>query len=530
MNYKYVVVGTGLAAVGAVKALIEKGERPTVLDSGIPLNGSFEFLKEKLNTEEVKKWKQPKDQKDSKTKKKEGFFTIPKKLVFDSEFFLGSPSKNFKIRVKNKLVPPFSRAFGGLSNGWGAASLPPSRHDLHDWPISYEQILKYYEKVIEDLPLSAAKDSLIEDFPILKNDFYSLKLNAQDDWLIKALNKGRNIKKGSYLFGQARLLIDAKNNSAEKVCEFCSLCKSGCKYGSIYKATNSFMKWIKEDKINYISGITVKSYEEKKDGGIFLTFIDSDLKLQKVSCKKIFIGAGATPSSKIFLESNKNENLKLKLKTRGGYVLPVWRLKGFKNKKSLYSEPGVFIELRGEGIDNWTHIQISSSNELLQKRLLGGILGLPIINIFSKFILQHLVILLVNFHSNNSGFYKLGFNNKKDMILSEYKANKTLNKNLILSLIQIVRTLIPIGMIPLPFFRVNSGTYHVGGSLPMKEIPKKSFETDMIGRPYKIKNIHFIDSSVFPDLPGTTIGILSMANAYRIVSDVLRVHNEKRYD
>ena len=43
--------------------------------------------------------------------------------------------------------------------------------------------------------------------------------------------------------------------------------------------------------------------------------------------------------------------------------------------------------------------------------------------------------------------------------------------------------------------------------------------TDRIGRVDGIKNLHVIDSSVFPSLPETTLGLLAMANATRIVNE-----------
>jgi choline dehydrogenase-like flavoprotein len=35
-----------------------------------------------------------------------------------------------------------------------------------------------------------------------------------------------------------------------------------------------------------------------------------------------------------------------------------------------------------------------------------------------------------------------------------------------------------------------------------------------------MKNVHIVDTSTFPSLPGTTIGLMMMANAYRIVDKV----------
>lgn len=522
MRADYVIVGTGLAAVGAAKALIEKGFKPTILDSGKTLPGRLDSIKNKLKEVDLEDWNESEANIITNNLLEKGnFFSIPKKLVFGSDFFIGSHAEDYKLKIEDKMVPPFSRAFGGLSNGWGAASLPISKHDACNWPIDYKELLYHYKEVLADIPFSGASDGLDEEFPLLKKDISSLELSPQDNWLINALKKGRPIQKGSYIFGQARILAQNTSNPLQQ-CRYCSLCESGCKYGSVYKASDSFLKWINEGKINYIPGVIVKSYSEIEDGQVILNFKDKNSELKKISCNKAFVAAGAVPSSRIFLESNNNKGLKMKIKTRGGYVLPVWRIKSFKNKKNLNSEPGVFIELKGGGLKNWAHVQVSSSNDLLEERLSKGFLSLPLINIFARFILRHLVILLVNFHSNHSGRYEISLDKENDLMVTNYKSNKTFSLNLISSFIHITRTILPIGMIPIPFFRTNSGTYHVGASMPMKKEPKNFFETDTEGKPINIKNLHFIDSSIFPDLPGTTIGILSMANAHRIATNIFK--------
>jgi choline dehydrogenase-like flavoprotein len=50
--------------------------------------------------------------------------------------------------------------------------------------------------------------------------------------------------------------------------------------------------------------------------------------------------------------------------------------------------------------------------------------------------------------------------------------------------------------------------------------PVLETDTDTDGRPKGWQRIHIVDSSVFPSLPGTTIGLLAMANAARIASEV----------
>ena len=76
------------------------------------------------------------------------------------------------------------------------------------------------------------------------------------------------------------------------------------------------------------------------------------------------------------------------------------------------------------------------------------------------------------------------------------------------------------GLTPMVQSTIKAGGGHLGGTFPMNKNPKNKFETDILGRISGWDNIHIIDSSIFPSLPGTTIGLLAMANATRIATEV----------
>ena len=84
-------------------------------------------------------------------------------------------------------------------------------------------------------------------------------------------------------------------------------------------------------------------------------------------------------------------------------------------------------------------------------------------------------------------------------------------------------------LIPIPFsqslgdyFRKNKlGGWHFGGSIPMREKPKNINECYSNGEIKGIKGVFIIDSSAFPSIPGSSVALLSMANAYRITKNKL---------
>ena len=56
----------------------------------------------------------------------------------------------------------------------------------------------------------------------------------------------------------------------------------------------------------------------------------------------------------------------------------------------------------------------------------------------------------------------------------------------------------------------------------MRRKPIKWNETNYLGELEEMKNLHLVDSSTFPTLPGTTIGLLSKVMAYAITKEALK--------
>jgi len=143
---------------------------------------------------------------------------------------------------------------------------------------------------------------------------------------------------------------------------------------------------------------------------------------------------------------------------------------------------------------------------------------------------RHLFFLLVNYHSDHSGTYELQLMRpdtgdcRADVYLhTRQKSAPPQLRTLLSSMGLLGRNLLRLGCLPLlPLARLNSGSYHVGCTLPMKARPQAWNETDELGRLDGGRHVHVVDTSVFPSLPGTTIGLLAMGNAWRIAEQSLK--------
>jgi hypothetical protein len=526
---KVAVIGSGLAAIGSIRALLKLGIHPVVIDKGEQLDGETSKLVVDLAKKNPSEWLRKERDQLSQNKTLTDGSNIPKKLAFGSDYFYGKSKRHAPICSSGN-IPPLSYAIGGLSVGWGAAVLPPHPYDLTDWPVKSKVSSDIFKIIYSNLPYSAVEDELNINFPIYSESASPLEISSFDRQLLQDLRKFIPARKDDIVYGQSRLLVHSPNSYHANSCQLCGQCMSGCVYDSIYKSNTEILNLSQQGKITYRPNNLVTKLSSI-DGKVCVQY-QTEEGFKEENYDKVFLAAGAVNSTRIILNSLGRIDQKISLKSRGGFILPILSLRPINNDwPNVNTMPGIFIELKGSFLKHWVHMQLSTTNEMVIQKLKvpnkeGGWLGK-----LRRIISNHLMIALVNFHSDHSGEYKLWISKPKAP--NQDNEQPTLNTKhikkmpqlitLIITCLRLTKVFGTISSIPLfPFARLNSGSYHVGCSLPMKENPSNPLETDTCGRISDIKNLHVVDTSVFPSLPGTTIGTLIMANAYRIVTESLK--------
>lgn len=519
------VIGSGLSAIGAIRALIKLGIKPTVLDWGDTLDKERGKLVDVLSKKEPENWSPDERMSLGRNPTLKDNSSIPKKLIFGSDYFYGKSRREAPVESDGN-PPPFSFALGGLSVGWGAAILPAQACDIADWPVSAEELHKYCELVLADLPYSSRDDGLSLNFPVMTSSARGLEQSQAERQLLEALEKASVLKKDEVVFGQARLLVNPSTSDGGSGCRYCGQCMSGCVYKSIYKASDEIKYLHERGDINYIAGCLVDSVSEAGKTTT-VKYFDKNGELASKEFDRVFLAAGAVNSARVVLNSLAMFKQQLQLKTRGGYVMPVVSLRKLAvSWPNCNTQPGIFLELKGGSLEHWVHVQISVENELLLQKLNIHVNAKGILARFKRFIASHIFLAFVNFHSDHAGHYKLWLTpatdtNTKNCLHSFHQKARPQFSVLLASGSNLLKLFVRIGCIPLfPFAKINSGAYHVGATLPMKLKRTELLDTDVLGRVSAWDRIHIVDTSVFPSLPGTTIGLLAMANAYRIVDAI----------
>ena len=524
-----VIVGSGLAAVGSIRAAIERGLRPIVLDIGLALPHELKSLKSKLAKTNPADWTEADWDAIRRNDSNRGRL-IPRKLVLGSDYFYSSAEpKDERSGASEDCSPPESGARGGFSVGWGAAVLPPAISDLKFWPITHQELIANMRSVTHDLQISEPTDVLSQYFGTIRGgDSTVLALNESQKKLLNILTAScNNTAKEKFLVGQSRLLTDARSG-LNTSCRLCGMCSSGCVYDSIYTAERDIDRWVAENKIDYRSGLEVTKVEEKNNC-VTITYVVGE-KTHCFEADKVYLAAGAMSTTRIMVNSAPLDIQKVRIRRTGGMILVYAGPRHYKiNWPNTNTQTSHVVEMLSPDISpHWVHIQVGQPNELLLQRIgLSGIHDRKIIQRMTKGLAAHLVTAVLNTNSEYGPQYELDAERSRDgRVILHCRQSWTEENQLILkkSTHRFSKFMKRSGFLRVPFASQDSLTatgFHLGSSFPMTLDQKSALETDVLGRPFGWQRVYLVDTSVLPSIPSTGIGISVLANSYRIASETL---------
>lgn len=522
---RVIVVGSGLAAVGAIRALLKVGHRPVVLDIGVQLPVQLAEHRTRMAKRPPAEWTSAEWEQLGKN---EGVPSrvVPRKLVFGSDYFYSTEQADItKMDEYFAGTPPWSPARGGFSTGWGAAVLPPAPTDIADWPITHDELLRNMHEVLVDVPVSEPDDELGRVFGRLRpNGGDLLVMSEGQAHLLRRLQQAsRTDADATVLVGQSRLLTQA-GSTATKRCRFCGHCSSGCVYDSIYTAEHDIDRWVREGRIDYRSGVTVFEVLEQA-GSVRLRYRVGD-EVQSLEGDRLFLAAGAVNSARILLNSS-IAGIDSVIIRRTGYSVQVYSsLRGIDVEwPNVNTQTSHFLTFRDSRLSPfWAHAQIGQPNELILRRLGMTHAGGGARNVLAKRAASRLVSVALNLHSSLGPTYEVRIQPNSERLPSPATRqtwSEESRRSINLHVRALRRLLKPTGFFAVPLARQNSAaalTYHFGASFPMQANPRNPLDTDVLGRPFGWQRVHVVDTSVLPAIPATTVGLLTMANAHRIAA------------
>jgi choline dehydrogenase-like flavoprotein len=455
---------------------------------------------------------------------------IPEKLLFGSDYPYRSAANPPGIASDRVGLRP-SYALGGLSTVWGAAMLPYAARDIMDWPISLDELAPHYRTVLGLTGLSAERDRLIELFPLFTESPGRLEMSRQAQVLHRALERNSDrLRKEGIWFGRARIAVRANDGSPSGGCVYCGMCLYGCPYGCIYNSAATVKQMTASARFRYQPDAVVTSVRETSHEAVVGGFHPLTGERFEIRAQRVFLAAGAIPTTEILLRSLSAYDQTLRMKDSQYFLLPVMLTRhiGRVREERLHSLSQTFLELMEPRLSPHTvHLQVYSFNDLIGKaiRKSFGPLAGPLSFLVRE--LENRLLLIQGFvHSAHSSEIAVTLRRGAVEGHDQLQLKAAINPGAKTVVQQVVRKLVSnsfrLGMVPLPMLlqiAEPGRSFHAGGTFPMRKRPS-GFETDPLGRPAGWQRVHAVDATVFPSIPATTITFTIMANAHRIASEV----------
>jgi choline dehydrogenase-like flavoprotein len=315
--YDAIIVGSGATGGWAAKELTQKGLKVVVLEAGRKLDPLKEYTEHTWPYE--LKYRGFGDQRDMMRTQ-----PIQSKCYacneYGRQFFVNDQENPYTTPPDKPFYWIRSRQVGGRSIPWGRQTYRLSNYDFKaashdgygdDWPISYEDLAPYYDKVEEFIGISGAYENLpqLPDSKFLPAMAYTCGELALKKAVDKMGDPHRRVT-----IGRCAILtkpIHQGTPDARAACHWCGHCDRGCTTGSYYSSPASTLPAAaRTGNMTLVTNAVVSHIVVDANTGRArgVHYVDSVTRNHReVTGKVVVLCAGTMESTRIMLNSTSSQ-------------------------------------------------------------------------------------------------------------------------------------------------------------------------------------------------------------------------------
>jgi choline dehydrogenase-like flavoprotein len=503
-------------------ALAKRGLRVTILDAGKSLELDRQSILDRLAGQKPESWSHADLDRLRGDDQSSRHGSIHSKLTYGSAYpyeDIGEPL------MTDRDHSPFhySMARGGLSNVWGASILPSHQRDIDGWPVGVADLAPHYRAVLEFMPTTGVRDELEELLPTYAAAERPLAPSRQITDFLTDLRKRRSaLRRAGIHFGRSRVAVEPER------CVYCGLCLYGCPYSLIYSAAQTLRGPLASSGlVDYRPGHVVERLEAKDDG-VIVHVRDEGGNAVKIQARRVFVGAGVLPSAWLALNSLEAFDEPVTMLDSQYFIFPFFRFAHTPRvgREALHSLVQAYLEIDDPRVSRrLVHVEVFSYSDFLKRALMATPLRFAVPGQWMRAqMFDRLLVLQCFLHSDDSSRLTLRLRRDaqgRPKLEVKGAPERRAYWSSIRAGLKLAANGLKLGglpVVPAMQFAEPGRSYHSGGMFPMRRAPGR-LETDAVGQFPGLPGVHFIDASIFPSIPATTITLTVMANAHRIATE-----------
>lgn len=295
-SYDAIIVGSGAGGGMAAKILSEAGLAVAVVEAG----GDFDPAKEEDRTQLRYPWESPRRGAGTRVRPFGDFDQAIGGWDIEGEPYTRGEGTSFDWFR--------SRMVGGRTNHWGRISLRFGPNDFKrasidgmgdDWPIGYDDVKPYYDKVDRLIGVFGTKEGIFNE----PDGFFLPPPKPR----LHEMYYAKGAKKANVPVIPSRLsMLTRPINSERGVCFFCNQCNRACQaYADFSSGTVLVKPAMAKGKVDLFTHAMVRAVTLDDAGNATgVSYVSkTDMKEYKLRARVVVLGASACESARIMLNS-----------------------------------------------------------------------------------------------------------------------------------------------------------------------------------------------------------------------------------
>jgi len=525
------IIGSGAAAAGAALALNHRENLEiTVIDIGLQLETDRQQLVSALASSSPDEWDAKTIEYISKQPVVSRTRGIPEKRLFGSDYpFRNAGQLGGLTAVNGAATSLISSAYGGFSNVWGSQIMPFTEPAFQSWPVNAATMRTHYEAILDHIPFAGEEDDLAARFPLMRSPRPLPPMASRSLRVLDAYEKHRSrLNDRGITLGKARLAFDAKE------CIRCGMCMTGCPYGLIYSAAQTFNELRHANRVTLHSGfLALKIIEEANQATVIAKEITTG-QLRRFEADRVYVACGAIGTTRLLANSLGLFDVDLPMLESRQFILPFLSLRATEDPRNerdfTLNQFNMIVAPDGGSLDI-SMLHFYTFNTAFVDALPPALRARSA-KWLQEQLLRRLTVAFGYLPSWNSARLRIHVGSQRhhldlpEFYISSEAPPPGQSQMIRALLLRITRSAQLLDLYPvIPMFRLSAvgKSYHWGGSFPHTADGPTVFSCDSLGRVGCWQRTHLVDASVFPTVPAMTYGLTVMANAHRIASESLEL-------